>query len=73
MSEIKQKKKAAKKQLQDARAILFAMENYLNGKDHEAIELACSFFHMLNYHFEEGDLRPSNVHLASLLRRACGL
>lgn len=68
MSTRKDKKREAKKQMQDARAILHCMEKYLDGKDQQAFELASAFCHILNYHFEHGDLRPHFIHLAALLR-----
>lgn len=72
MSDSKEKRRQAKKNLAEARAILLHMEQYIHGKDPEAMELAYAFFHVFNYHLEEGDLRPSNVHLAALLRKYDG-
>lgn len=63
----KEKKRLAKKNLIEARNILRYMEDMLNGND-ESIDMACAFFRMLNWHLESGDLRPSEVHLAALLR-----
>lgn len=65
----KQQKREAKKNLKEARAILFCMESYLEGKEQQALDMACAFFHVLNYHLEQGDLRPHHVHLAALLRK----
>ena len=64
----KDKRREARSNLKEARAILAHMEGHINGKDPKAMELAYAFFHVLNYHFEEGDLLPLNVHLAALLR-----
>lgn len=64
----KDKRRQARSNLKEARAVLAHMEGYINGKNPEAMELAYAFFHVLNYHLELGDLRPSNIHLASLLR-----
>jgi len=69
MSDEKDKRRQAKKNLTEARAVLSHMERYIDGKNPEAMELAYAFFHVLNYHMEIGDLKCSNVHLAALLRR----
>lgn len=69
MSDRKEKKRLAKKRLQDARAILFCMEKYLNDKEDLSFDIACAFLHLLDYHFSEGDLRPHFIHLVALLRR----
>jgi hypothetical protein len=72
MSDVKDKRRQAKKNLAEARALLLHMEQYINGKDPEAMELAYAFFHAFKYHLEIGDLKPSNVHLAALLRKKDG-
>ena len=69
MSSRKEKKRLAKKRLQDARSIIFCMENYLNDKEDLAFDIATAFFHILDYHFSHGDLRPHLIHLAALLRK----
>ncbi len=63
----KQKKREARVNLREARNILNYMENLLS-KDAESIEIACAFFAMFSYHLKHGDLRPTDVHLAALLR-----
>lgn len=68
MSSLKDKKREARKNLSNAREILAHMENYLKVGNEEAIDLAGAFFHIFNYHLEQGDLRPWHVHLAALLR-----
>ena len=65
----KEKRREARSNLKEARAVLCHMEQHINGKNPEAMELAYAFFHVLNYHLEIGDLRCSNIHLAALLRR----
>ncbi len=68
MTTLKDKKRESRKNLSSAREILAHMENYLNTGNEESIELASSFFHIFNYHLEQGDLSPWHVHLAMLLR-----
>ena len=68
MSDLKDKKREARKNLADAREILAHMEKHLKMGDERAVELASAFFHIFNYHCEHGDLRPWHVHLAALLR-----
>ena len=68
MSADKDLRRLAKANVKNARAILSQMEQYIDGKDEPAKALAYAFFHVLGYHLELGDLRPSNVHLAALLR-----
>lgn len=69
MSEEKQRRREAQKKLSEARTVLTHMGKYLDSKNPEAIDLACAFFQVLNYHMEEGDLMPANVHMAALLRK----
>ena len=57
------------KNVKDARAIITKMEEYLNSKDDMAIQIADAFLYMFSHHLREGDLQPSNVLMAALLRR----
>jgi uncharacterized sporulation protein YeaH/YhbH (DUF444 family) len=65
---VKEKKRLAKRNLKEIRNILCCMEATLNSKNQDSQDMAEAFFYMLNWHLEEGDLKPSNVHLAALLR-----
>lgn len=69
MKDDKTKRREAKKSLSEARAILVGMEQYLGSKDAAARDIAYAFLHVLNHHLDHGDLRPSHVHLAALLRK----
>lgn len=68
MSESKELRRMARANAKNARAILSQMEQYVDGKDELPRAFAYAFFHVLGYHLEEGDLQPSNIHLAALLR-----
>jgi hypothetical protein len=69
MSNEKNRRREAKRKLRDARAVLAHMDKYLDSKNTKAIDLACAFFHVLNYHLEEGDLMPTNIHMTALLQK----
>lgn len=64
----KTRKRAAKRNLKEVRNILGHIEFCLDSKNDDLLLMAEAFFHIFNYHLEEGDLRPSHVHLATLLR-----
>ena len=69
MSVTKEKRRAAKQSIKDAREIITHMEKHIDSKDNNAIELAAAFLHIFNHHLEYGDLQPWNVHLTQLLRK----
>lgn len=70
--EIRDKKVFAKKCAVSAKQIIKQMDAYLGCSNPKYIEVAEAFYRVLAYHIAEGDLHPSNVHLAALLRRDKG-
>jgi transposase-like protein len=66
---MKQQRLSAKKDIKAAYSVLKHMEKHVSSDNQMAIDLATAFFHVLGYHLEHGDLTPSNVRLAALLRR----
>jgi hypothetical protein len=69
LSSLKERKREGIKNLSEARNILRYMEQLLLTREEDNIDRASAFFRIFNYHLEEGDLAPHNVHLAALLRR----
>ena len=69
MNSIKQQKKESKKVIKEIKEVIHHMENYINSDNPKAVMLGHSFFHVLSYHMQKGDLEPKNVHLTALLRR----
>lgn len=58
----------AKKSLAGMRRVLKLMENSLASENADKICVASAFFQILKYHMEDGDLRPENISLATMLR-----
>jgi len=48
--------------------ILVLMEGSLSSNNADKICVASAFFQILKHHLEDGDLRPENIALATLLR-----
>lgn len=65
-------RRTAKRALGEVRQVLAQMDRYLDSGVPKSCELACAFLQVLGYHLEHGDLMPSNVHLAALLRSGDG-
>lgn len=67
---IKVRRQEAKEDLRSCLKVISHMEKYLYKDEAMALELGSAFLHILKYHMEHGDLMPTNVHLAALLRRS---
>jgi len=67
--DLRRKQQDAKKSLAGARRILDYMEKCLKSNGEAHIEVASAFFQAFKHHLEEGDLKPENLNLATLLRR----
>ena len=65
---LRDKRRHAKKSLAATKRIIKCMEANLESSNPESIELASAFFQILGHHLENGDLKPADVRLASLLR-----
>lgn len=68
MSQNKDTKRLARRNLKEARIILNRIEAMLNSQFSNQECMAEAFLHVLNWHMQFGDLHPSDVHLAALLR-----
>jgi len=68
MTSLKEKRRLGKKNLREAREILFYMEKLLISKEEKAVNMATAFFTVLHHHLNDGDLKPADVHLTALLR-----
>jgi len=58
----------AKKSLAGMKRVLKLMESSLASENADKICVASAFFQILKHHMEEGDLRPENISLATMLR-----
>lgn len=58
----------AKKSLNAMRRVLKLMENSIASGNADKICVASAFFQILKHHMENGDLRPDNIVLATMLR-----
>lgn len=58
----------AKKSLAGMKRVLKLMESSLSSENADKICVASAFFQILKHHMEEGDLRPEELSLATLLR-----
>lgn len=67
--EIREKRRFAKVCSREAKRVMKRMDRYLESNDCKAIELAEAFYRVFAYHITEGDLKPDNVNLVSLLRK----
>lgn len=65
---IRDMKRDAKKNLAAMKRVLKKMEDYLNSSNPDAICVASAFFHILEHHMEDGDLKAENLSLATMLR-----
>lgn len=61
-------KKDAKESLNGARRVINLMQKYLLSENADKICVASAFFQILKHHMENGDLRPDNIVLATMLR-----
>lgn len=58
----------ANKSLAGMKRVLKLMENSLKSENADKICVASAFFQILKHHMEQGDLRPENISLATMLR-----
>lgn len=58
----------ANKSLAGMKRVLKLMENSLKSENADKICVASAFFQILKHHMEDGDLRPENISLATMLR-----
>ena len=58
----------AKKSLAGMKRVLKLMEGSLSSENADKICVASAFFQILKHHMENGDLRPENISLATMLR-----
>jgi hypothetical protein len=58
----------ANKSLQGMKRVLKLMQNSLTSNSADKICVASAFFQILKHHMENGDLRPENISLATMLR-----
>lgn len=58
----------ANKSLAGMKRVLKLMESSLASENADKICVASAFFQILKHHMEEGDLKPENISLATMLR-----
>jgi len=58
----------AKKSLAGMKRVLKLMENSLASENADKICVASAFFQILKHHMEDGDLKPENITLATMIR-----
>ena len=58
----------ANKSLAGMKRVLKLMENSLKTENADKICVASAFFQISKHHIEDGDLRPENISLATMLR-----
>lgn len=58
----------AKKSLAAMKRVLKVMESMLASENPDSICVASAFFQILKTHMENGDLRPDNITLVTLIR-----
>jgi len=58
----------ANKSLAGMKRVLKLMENSLKSENADKICVASAFFQILKHHMEDGDLRPENITLATMIR-----
>lgn len=58
----------AKKNLAAMKRVIKQMESYLSSSNPDSICVASAFFSILEHHMLEGDLKPENLSLATMLR-----
>lgn len=58
----------AKKSLAAMKRVLKLMESSLASENADKICVASAFFQILKHHMEDGDLRPDNITLVTLIR-----
>jgi hypothetical protein len=58
----------AKKSLAGFRRVIKLMDDSLSSNNPDHICVASAFFQIIKYHIEDGDLKPENLSLATLLR-----
>jgi len=58
----------ANKSLAGMKRVLKLMENSLKSENADKICVASAFFQILKHHMEDGDLRPENISLVTMLR-----
>ena len=65
---IRDMRQEAKKNLASMKRVLKQMETYLSSSNPDSICVASAFFSILEHHMLEGDLKPENLSLATMLR-----
>lgn len=65
---IRDLKQEAKKSCAAMKRVLKKMDEYLASSNPDSICVASAFFQILKHHMEDGDLRPENISLATMLR-----
>lgn len=61
-------RKDANKSLAGMKRVLKLMETSLSSENPDKICVASAFFQILKHHMEDGDLRPENISLVTMLR-----
>lgn len=65
---IRDMKREAKKNMAAMKRVLKQMDDYLNSSNADSICVASAFFSILEHHMLDGDLKPENLSLATMLR-----
>ncbi len=65
---IRTMRQEANKSLAGMKRVLKLMENSLKSENADKICVASAFFQILKHHMEDGDLRPENITLATMIR-----
>ena len=65
---IRDLRQEAKKSCAGMKRVLKLMDDSLASNDPDKICVASAFFQILKHHMEQGDLRPENISLATMLR-----
>lgn len=65
---IRTMRQEAKKSLAAMKRVIKLMEASIASENPDKICVASAFFQILKHHMEEGDLRPENISLATMLR-----
>lgn len=65
---IRAMKQDANKSLAGMKRVMKLMQNSLKSENADKICVASAFFQILKHHMEDGDLRPENISLATMLR-----
>lgn len=65
---IRDMRQEAKKNLSAMKRVLKKMEDCLSSNNPDSICVASAFFSILEHHMLDGDLKPDNLTLATMLR-----